>query len=196
MADKELKEYTSDDVSKHTTTDSCWLIIGNSSNGELLGVEWNNEIRFGGPMTVGRIGENAGGSVMLCVMLCIATTVALTPFFSHHTQMLASFSFSPGGPKVYDVTKYLDDHPGGAEVMLDVAGQNADEFFEDIGHSKEARNELAKYLIGTYKLTEEELAKMKAEAEKKAAAGGSSSMMLIVVVALIAIYVAYTQMNS
>ena len=97
---------------------------------------------------------------------------------------------------MYDVTKYLDDHPGGAEVMLDVAGQNADEFFEDIGHSKEARNELAKYLIGTYKLTAEELAKMKADAEKKAAAGGSSSMMLIVVVALVAIYVAYSQMNS
>lgn len=100
-----------------------------------------------------------------------------------------------GGPKVYDVTKYLDDHPGGAEVMLDVAGQNADEFFEDIGHSKEARNELAKYLIGTYKLTAEELAKMKADAEKKAAQGGSSSMMMLVVVALIAIYIAYTQVN-
>jgi hypothetical protein len=48
------------------------------------------------------------------------------------------------------VTKYLDDHPGGAEVMLDVAGQHADEFFEDIGHSREAREELKKYLIGSY----------------------------------------------
>jgi cytochrome b involved in lipid metabolism len=105
-------------------------------------------------------------------------------------------SFLKGGPKVYDVTKYLDDHPGGAEVMLDVAGQNADEFFEDIGHSKEARNELAKYLIGNYKLTAEEMAKMKAEAEKKASEGGSSSLMFIVLVALIAIYVAYTQMSS
>jgi hypothetical protein len=33
MADKELKEYTSEEVSKHTTTESCWLIIGNASNG-------------------------------------------------------------------------------------------------------------------------------------------------------------------
>eukprot|EP00529_Nitzschia_sp_RCC80_P032924 CAMPEP_0113462832 /NCGR_PEP_ID=MMETSP0014_2-20120614/12317_1 /TAXON_ID=2857 /ORGANISM="Nitzschia sp." /LENGTH=133 /DNA_ID=CAMNT_0000354751 /DNA_START=1064 /DNA_END=1465 /DNA_ORIENTATION=+ /assembly_acc=CAM_ASM_000159 len=103
---------------------------------------------------------------------------------------------SNGGPKVYDVTKYLDDHPGGAEVMLDVAGQNADEFFEDIGHSKEARKELEKYLIGTYKLTEEELAKMKEEAEKKAQQGGSSSMIMILLVALVAIYVAYTQMQG
>lgn len=96
---------------------------------------------------------------------------------------------------MYDVTKYLDDHPGGAEVMLDVAGQNADEFFEDIGHSKEARNELAKYLVGTYQLTAEELAKLKADAEKKAAQGGSSSMMMIMVVALIAVYVAYTKLR-
>ena len=96
---------------------------------------------------------------------------------------------------MYDVTKYLDDHPGGAEVMLDVAGQNADEFFEDIGHSKEARQELAKYLIGTYKLDEATLAKMKAAAEKKAQQGSQSSMLIVVIIALIAVYVAYTKMN-
>eukprot|EP01084_Bolivina_argentea_P234290 394436_1 len=91
MADKELKAYTAEDVSKHTSQDDCWLVIGNESN---------------------------------------------------------------GGPKVYDVTKYLDDHPGGAEVMLDVAGQNADEFCEDIGHTKEAREDLKKFLIGSFKLDE------------------------------------------
>jgi cytochrome b involved in lipid metabolism len=96
---------------------------------------------------------------------------------------------------VYDVTKYLDDHPGGAEVMLDVAGQNADEFFEDIGHSKEARIELKKYLIGTFLLDEATLAKMKEDAEKKAAQGSGSSMLIVVIVALIAIYFAYTKMS-
>lgn len=62
-----------------------------------------------------------------------------------------------GGPKVYDVTDYLDDHPGGAEVLLDVGGQDADEFFEDIGHSKNARTELEKHLVGTVKIAEAEL---------------------------------------
>ena len=101
-----------------------------------------------------------------------------------------------GGPKVYDVTKYLDDHPGGAEVMLDVSGQNADEFFEDIGHSKEAREELKKYLIGTFKIDEATLAKMKAEAERKAAQGSQNSMMTVgLLVALVAVYVAYTQLS-
>lgn len=93
------------------------------------------------------------------------------------------------------MTKYLDDHPGGAEVMLDVAGQHADEFFEDIGHSKEARGELQKYLIGSFKLDEATLAKMKADAEKKAAQGGQSSLIIVEIVALIAIYVAYTQLS-
>lgn len=27
------KEYTLDEISQHTTTESCWLIIGNASNG-------------------------------------------------------------------------------------------------------------------------------------------------------------------
>jgi len=86
----------------------------------------------------------------------------------------------------------MDDHPGGAEVMLDVSGQNADEFFEDIGHSSDARNELAKHLIGTYKMSEEELQKIKNEAEKKANQSGGSSMMIILV-ALLAIIFAKTQ---
>lgn len=90
---------------------------------------------------------------------------------------------------MYDVTKYLDDHPGGAEVMLDVAGQDADEFFEDIGHSNDARQELKKYLIGSYKMDPETLAKMKAEAEKAALAkeSGGSSILVFIVVALLAI---------
>jgi cytochrome b5 len=109
--------------------------------------------------------------------------------------MLYLPSLLQGGPKVYDVTKYLDDHPGGAEVMLDVAGQNADEFFEDIGHSKEAREELKKYLIGTYKLDAAALAKMKADAEAKAKKGNSAPMAIAAVVAAVAIYMAYSKMS-
>ena len=91
-----------------------------------------------------------------------------------------------GGPKVYDVSTYLDDHPGGAEVMLDVGGQDADEFFEDIGHSNDAREELTKHLIGTLKLTEEEKEKRRLEAEKKAAGSGGGGMMLPLVGVLLA----------
>lgn len=92
-----------------------------------------------------------------------------------------------GGPKVYDITSYLDDHPGGAEVMLDVSGQDADEFFEDIGHSNDARDELAKHMIGTLKLSPEEIEKRRLAAEKKASSGGGGGMGAIaVVVAVVA----------
>lgn len=122
---EKVKQFTLDEVAKHTTVEDCWLIIGNSTN---------------------------------------------------------------GGPKVYDVTKYLDDHPGGAEVMLDVSGQDADEFFEDIGHSKEARNELAKHLIGDLFMDEETKAKLAAAQESKAGQGRSpAATFFILAIAVMAV---------
>lgn len=89
---------------------------------------------------------------------------------------------------MYDVSMYLDDHPGGAEVMLDVAGKDADEFFEDIGHSKEARLELAKYYIGEFKLDEKALEALRAEAErKKNASGPGAGLVMVILVAIIAV---------
>jgi len=53
--------------------------------------------------------------------------------------------------KVYDTTSFVDEHPGGEEVLLDVGGQDATEAFEDVGHSDEAREILDGLLIGTLK---------------------------------------------
>ncbi|KAL7792004.1 cytochrome b5-like heme/steroid binding domain-containing protein [Trichoderma ceciliae] len=53
--------------------------------------------------------------------------------------------------KIYDCTKFVDEHPGGEEVMLDVAGQDATEAFEDVGHSDEARETLAQLIVGDLK---------------------------------------------
>lgn len=49
---------------------------------------------------------------------------------------------------VYDVTKYLDDHPGGKDILLEVAGTDATEAFEEVGHSDEAREQLEPYYMG------------------------------------------------
>ncbi|EPB92130.1 cytochrome b5 [Mucor circinelloides 1006PhL] len=51
--------------------------------------------------------------------------------------------------KVYNITEFVLEHPGGEEVLLDEAGKDATEAFEDIGHSDEAREILEKYLVGT-----------------------------------------------
>jgi cytochrome b involved in lipid metabolism len=37
---------------------------------------------------------------------------------------------SHGAKKVYDVTAFLEDHPGGPEVLLDLAGQDAEDEFQ------------------------------------------------------------------
>ncbi|KAI8149792.1 cytochrome b5 [Fennellomyces sp. T-0311] len=51
--------------------------------------------------------------------------------------------------KVYDITEFVQEHPGGEEVLIDEAGKDATEAFEDIGHSEEAREfYLTKYEIG------------------------------------------------
>jgi len=94
---------------------------------------------------------------------------------------------------VYNVTKYLDDHPGGAEVLLDVAGQNADEFFEDIGHSNEARKELQKHYVGEIDPASLELLKASAKTSSlsSSSAGGSGGMMGVAVLALLAVGAAF-----
>jgi cytochrome b involved in lipid metabolism len=51
--------------------------------------------------------------------------------------------------QVYDVTSFLEDHPGGEEVLVELAGQDASEAFEEIGHSEDARDLLKKLLVGT-----------------------------------------------
>ena len=99
-----------------------------------------------------------------------------------------------GGPKVYDVTNYLNDHPGGNEVLLDLGGQNADEFFEDIGHSEDARKELNDHLVGVLKLTEEEIALASVAAETKAA--GGVNPIIIILIVLIAIAAGYFQLQK
>jgi len=53
--------------------------------------------------------------------------------------------------KVYDVTKFLEDHPGGDQVLLDNAGKDGTSNFEDIGHSDEAKKQLKQFLIGEIK---------------------------------------------
>lgn len=52
---------------------------------------------------------------------------------------------------VYNVTEYVRDHPGGADVLIDVAGSDATEAYEDVGHSGDANEIMHTYLIGTLK---------------------------------------------
>ncbi len=61
--------------------------------------------------------------------------------------------------QVLNVTKFLEEHPGGEEVLIESAGKDATKDFEVIGHSKAAQNLLRKYQVGVlqgYTIKDEE----------------------------------------
>lgn len=49
---------------------------------------------------------------------------------------------------VYDLTDYLNAHPGGAQVIIDVCGADATNAFNSLPHSTAAENNLENYYIG------------------------------------------------
>jgi len=58
--------------------------------------------------------------------------------------------------KIYDITKFLDEHPGGEEVLLEQAGGDGTESFEDVGHSSDAREMRKQFLVGEIAPTEKQ----------------------------------------
>jgi cytochrome b5 len=50
--------------------------------------------------------------------------------------------------KVYDVSQWMDEHPGGSEILLQEAGKDATNAFAEIGHSLYAEGLLKDYYIG------------------------------------------------
>uniref|UniRef100_A0A8R1ETI2 Cytochrome b5 heme-binding domain-containing protein n=1 Tax=Caenorhabditis japonica TaxID=281687 RepID=A0A8R1ETI2_CAEJA len=76
--------------------------------------------------------------------------------------------------KVYDVTKFLNEHPGGEEVITQLAGKDATVGFLDVGHSKDAVEMANEYIIG--QLPEDEIPKSAAPSTPSGAAGGKSTI--------------------
>ena len=96
-------------------------------------------------------------------------SLTLTEVSSHNTPSslwLVLGNTTNGGQHVYNITSYLSSHPGGEAVLLDCAGTDADDLFEDLGHSPAARKLLSKYKIGVLHLSED---------EKRAAAAAAAS---------------------
>ncbi|GAA0150037.1 oxidoreductase [Lithospermum erythrorhizon] len=50
--------------------------------------------------------------------------------------------------KVYDMTPFMYEHPGGVEALLSVTGKDATYDFEEIGHSNAAKEILDRHCIG------------------------------------------------
>lgn len=49
--------------------------------------------------------------------------------------------------KLYDLTHYLDDHPGGIDIIKKLENTDATHDFFEVGHSEKAHELLQKYYI-------------------------------------------------
>jgi cytochrome b involved in lipid metabolism len=92
--------------------------------------------------------------------------------------------------KVYDLTRFLDEHPGGEEVLLELGGKDGTEAFEDIGHSQDARDVMEKMLVGTLEDAQDKAKKEPVEKVKQVPKRdfGFLYVMLPVIVAALVYY--------
>lgn len=72
-------------------------------------------------------------------------TVTKEELSSHNTK--TSLWIAIDG-MVYDLTKWQSEHPGGDSLLLEKGGDDASESFDDVGHSKDAKKQLTKLLVG------------------------------------------------
>mmetsp|Transcript_45253 Transcript_45253/g.96678 ORF Transcript_45253/g.96678 Transcript_45253/m.96678 type:complete len:128 (-) Transcript_45253:175-558(-) len=85
---------------------------------------------------------------------------------------------------VYDVTEFLSRHPGGGEVIVELAGQDSTEAFEDIAHSDASREEADEFIVGWLEGHEDmKEAMTKRIAEVSASEGGSGQTRAVLLAA-------------
>ncbi|KAI3690992.1 hypothetical protein L2E82_49205 [Cichorium intybus] len=85
------------------------------------------------------------GIVHLSKMGSEAKVLSLEEVSKHHTKDDCWLIISG---KVYDITPFLDYHPGGDEVLVLATKKDATEDFEDVGHSQNAKDMLKDYYVG------------------------------------------------
>ncbi|KAM3163627.1 Cytochrome b5 [Lachancea thermotolerans] len=97
--------------------------------------------------------------------------------------------------KVYDCTKFMDEHPGGEEVLLDLGGQDATGPFADIGHSDDAVKMLEDLYVGDVDKDSEPIAVAKGD-PTSTATGGEGNGVMILAIAAVALAVVYFYLNQ
>ncbi|KAI8641838.1 cytochrome b5-like heme/steroid binding domain-containing protein [Parasitella parasitica] len=90
--------------------------------------------------------------------------------------------------KVYDITKFVDEHPGGEEVLLDEGAKDATTAFEDVGHTDDARDLLVKYHIGEVDPTSKPI-KVERPAETISEGPKGNPLRILIPLIFLAIYV-------
>jgi cytochrome b5 len=98
-----------------------------------------------------------------------ARTFPMTEIAKHRTRGDAWVVIDD---RVFDVTSWAMQHPGGADIILACSGGDASREFADVGHSSDAREKLDGLQIGVLREpTRAELAEEAAAVESKDALG-------------------------
>ncbi|CAL5408009.1 unnamed protein product [Camellia sinensis] len=141
------KVHLFEEVAKHNKTKDCWLIIAGKCKGGhtqrqpsgFLFIATNNPI----------LDRIAFLSLQKCDSYTFLSKKRGIAFLTKIRHLVARFlQLRFHLVEVYDVTPFMDDHPGGDEVLLSATGKDATNDFEDVGHSDSAREMMEKYYIG------------------------------------------------
>jgi hypothetical protein len=126
--------YSLRQLSKHASEESCWIAV-------------DGEVR-GGDAPHARMNAACSYTPMRPCKPYTHTLAFTTTRRMQPTSPACTLAWPPNQPlQVFDVTSYLDDHPGGAESILLNAGVDCSDEFNPI-HSSEAKALLKKYRIG------------------------------------------------
>lgn len=168
-------EYTREEVSQHKSEQDCWIVLGDIDNGE-------SQVLHLKHLTFASYSRSHNG-----YRIKFSPNLSLSMIFCKNLEPL----------KLYDVTSFIDKHPGGPDILVEVGGKYAQEEFEDIGHSSEARDILQTLQIGVLKLSAEEMEEMKLQAEalkiQNRQRGGFNLVMILSVLIAIAAGIYRTQ---
>ncbi len=88
--------------------------------------------------------------------------------------------------KVYDVTEFANEHPGGIDTLLQVAGSDGTDDFDGVGHSDSAKAQLKTFLKG--QLSKEEAALSPKKSAVKGTQGSNAAIAFVVVLLAVVMY--------
>ena len=87
--------------------------------------------------------------------------------------------------KVYDVTKFMYEHPGGDAVLMENAGGDGTTGFEDVAHTQAARKQMEEFYVGEFE-GKADAAGPSGSSPKGQESSGSGMMLLVVAVIVVA----------
>ena len=110
----------------------------------------------------------------------MSKTIKLSEVQKHNTDESCWFVIND---KVYNVSDFFDEHPGGKDFLMKYAGDDATFEFYDVGHSPGATELLPDYEVGVLDSGDLEILKKKreelkeAQELKKSEAGGGCAIL-------------------